>query len=90
LYETNKIKYPSEKEIYSVASIDETTGVFTLSNCSETMKWQVWISATGPDGMKSGVSTVFNIMIHLFNPPANEKTILAPKFKFTGTSGKVS
>jgi hypothetical protein len=90
LYETNEIKYPSEKEIYSVASIDEATGVFTISNSSEAMKWQVWISATGPDGMKSGLSTIFNMKIHLFNPPSNEKAILAPKFMFTENSGKLS
>ena len=90
MIESNEIKYPSDVEISSVASIDTTSGVFTLKNSTEAIKWQVWISATGPDGMASGVSDIFNMKINLFNPPNNTKKIEAPEFKFTGQSGTIA
>jgi len=89
LIESNEIKYPSDVEISSVASMNTTSGVFTLKNSNEAMKWQVWISATGLDGMKSGVSDIFNIKINLFNPPLTKK-IEAPEFKFTEKSGTLA
>jgi hypothetical protein len=88
LYQFDIVKYSSDSEISSVASIDENTGVFTLKDVTYPMKWHVWLSATGPDGMASGISSVYNMMIHLFNPPP--VVILAPRFKFTPTSGQLS
>ena len=88
LYKFDILKYPSENEIKLVASIDETTGVFTLKDVTKALKWHVWLSATGPDGMASGVSTIWNMMFHLFSPPP--VIILAPRFKFTPNSGQLS
>ena len=77
-YEFDLIKYPYEDEISSVISLDKTTGIFELNNCIEERKWNVWISASGDDGMTSGISDTFNIKIHLYDPPP--VLIDAPKF----------
>ena len=83
------IKYSTDSEVSSVATIDKTTGVFTLNECTEAKKWQVWLSATGDDGMSSGENSVFNMMINLYDPPATIDLVLPPKFVFDAKSGPV-
>lgn len=63
-----------------VVTIDQFTGEISVIDTTNAVKWHIFLSASGQDGVKSGTATVQNVYLHLYDPPPAE--VFPAEFKF--------
>jgi hypothetical protein len=63
-----------------VIKINEATGLFEVVDTKNSLKWYIYLFATGKDGVDSGISKVPNVYLHLYDPPPAK--VYPPEFVF--------